>query len=214
MSGDGYSPEQIEDGARDLVALVRAYNNGSSEGIEVILDNADLRQLAQRFTGAFHELLAHYAMAAGVTGENELHAFVDEHLAAIQAGLTATAPEEELPLPVPLDERINLGPLDPPCKPAASRVTRRDVHRRELTPVQQVVHHRGRQPQLFGRRGNAQQPRAPLHGDLLEPRHDEGRHLRGELRIRGGHRERVGPSRIVSFLDRTAHRHRHLDHPP
>ncbi|HEY6432139.1 MAG TPA: hypothetical protein VIZ17_09150, partial [Acetobacteraceae bacterium] len=66
-----------------MIALVRAYNDGDTEGVAAILDHADLRTVTEVFLAAFHELLCTLAATAGAAGEGELREYIDGHLAEV-----------------------------------------------------------------------------------------------------------------------------------
>ena len=75
---------QTDDAARDMAALLRAYNRGDVEGAEVILANADLALLARTLASCLHELMLAAVRGAG-TAEEQIAEVLDQHLAGILA---------------------------------------------------------------------------------------------------------------------------------
>lgn len=86
MTNGRYTASELFDGARTMVALVRAFHGNpdfDGEEIRILLDGADLRIITEAFTVAFHELAVQYAKGIGQDPDT----FLDERLQAILAGL-------------------------------------------------------------------------------------------------------------------------------
>ena|SRR5579875_3667647 len=74
-----YTEDEISEGAINALALIRAYQAGDTEVIDVILGNAgerELRAIAETYMGAFGDMLLRFAMATGVIGDEQMRAFI------------------------------------------------------------------------------------------------------------------------------------------
>jgi hypothetical protein len=74
-----YTADERAEAARTMLALVRAHHNNDEEGIEILLADADTRQLRavlSHYIGAFGEILVHLTVAHALIEDPELRAAV------------------------------------------------------------------------------------------------------------------------------------------
>lgn len=106
-----YTPDEASDGARDMIALIRARHNDDAQGIAAILDGAGergLRAITETYIGAYGELLLRLQAAAAAIEDEEtsgfiltadtgqlldrypgLHAALEQNIASVQAETVA-----------------------------------------------------------------------------------------------------------------------------